>query len=42
MSTDRGSIFDILLRLVRFGLAGTIASGANLSLGSTRPTLRAA
>ena len=27
MSPDRGSIFDILLRLVRLGLAGTIASG---------------
>jgi uncharacterized protein len=27
MSPDRGSIFDVLLRLVRFGLGGKVASG---------------
>jgi len=27
MSPDRGSIFDILLRLVRFGLGGTVGDG---------------
>jgi NAD dependent epimerase/dehydratase family enzyme len=27
MSPDRGGVFDTLLRLVRFGLGGTIASG---------------
>jgi len=27
MSPDRGSIFDVLLRLVRFGLGGTVGNG---------------
>jgi NAD dependent epimerase/dehydratase family enzyme len=28
MSTDRGGIFDTLLRLVRFGVGGAVAGGA--------------